>query len=132
MEVTGAARPSSRSICGDCRLGRAYMERNKTDAADAAALLEAARASDIVPVKVKSIERQALQDLHRTRSLWMATRTARINAPCGFCREFGVVMAVGSRLSLSPKQSIVTGLWWGVHLRGVSPQTRHGMRATPS
>ena len=89
VEVTGAARPSSRSIRVDCRLGQAYVKRNKTDAADAAALLEAARASDIAPVKVKSIEQQALQGLHRTRSLWMATRTARINALRGFCREFG-------------------------------------------
>ena len=35
---------------------RAYVKRNKTDAADAAALLEAARCADIVPVKVKSVE----------------------------------------------------------------------------
>ena len=34
---------------------RAYVKRNKTDAADAAALLEATRVCDIVPVKVKSI-----------------------------------------------------------------------------
>ena len=81
----------------------AYVKRNKTDDADAAALLEAARASDIVPVKVKSIEQQALQGLHRTRSLWMdtrTTRTARINALRGFCREFGIVIAVGSRLGV--------------------------------
>jgi transposase len=58
---------------------RAYVKRNKTDAADAAALLEAARASDIVPVRIKSVEQQALQSLHRTRSLWMSTRTSRIN-----------------------------------------------------
>ena len=38
---------------------RAYVKRNKTDAADACALLEAARASDIVPVKVKSVEQAA-------------------------------------------------------------------------
>jgi transposase len=55
---------------------RAYVKRNKTDAADAHALLEAARAADIVPVRVKSVARQALQGLHRIRSLWMATRTA--------------------------------------------------------
>lgn len=79
---------------------RAYVKRNKTDAADAAALLEAARASDIVPVKVKSVEQQALQGLHRTRSLWMSTRTARINALRGFCREFGVSIAAGSRLGV--------------------------------
>ncbi|MFA6312773.1 MAG: transposase [Sterolibacterium sp.] len=71
---------------------RAYVKRNKTDAADACALLEAARASDIVPVRVKSIEQQALQGLHRTRSLWMSTRTSRINALRGFCREFGLAI----------------------------------------
>jgi len=53
---------------------RAYVKRNKTDAADACALLEAARCAEIVPVRVKSIEQQALQGLHRTRSLWLGTR----------------------------------------------------------
>jgi transposase len=76
---------------------RAYVKRNKTDAADACALLEAARCADITPVKVKSIEQQALQGLHRTRSLWMGTRTSRINALRGFCREFGIAVATGSR-----------------------------------
>lgn len=79
---------------------RAYVKRNKTDAADACALLEAARCADIVPVKIKSIEQQALQGLHRTRSLWMGTRTARINALRGFCREFGISVAAGSRNGL--------------------------------
>ncbi len=49
---------------------RTYVKRNKTDAADAAALLQAARACDIRPVRVKSIEQQARQGLHRIRSLW--------------------------------------------------------------
>lgn len=76
---------------------RAYVKRNKTDAADACALLEAARCADIAPVKIKSVEQQALQGLHRIRSLWMGTRTARINALRGFCREFGLSVATGSR-----------------------------------
>lgn len=79
---------------------RAYVRRNKTDAADACALLEAARCADLMPVKIKSVEQQALQALHRTRSLWMATRTARINALRGFCREFGITIAQGSRLGV--------------------------------
>ena len=79
---------------------RPYVKRNKTDAADATALLEASRCAEIVPVRVKSIEQQALQSLHRTRSLWMATRTARINALRGFCREFGIVIAPGSRVGV--------------------------------
>ena len=79
---------------------RAYVKRNKTDAADACALLEAARCADIVPVRVKSVEQQAVQALHRTRSLWMGTRTSRINALRGFCREFGIAIAQGARLGV--------------------------------
>jgi transposase len=75
---------------------RAYVKRNKTDRADAAALLEAARAADIKPVAVKSIEQQALQGLHRLRSGWMATRTRRINTLRGLCREFGLDVRVGA------------------------------------
>jgi transposase len=82
------------------RYVRPYVKRNKTDAADAAALLEALRCADIAPVRIKSVEQQALQALHRTRSLWMATRTARINALRGFCREFGITIAQGARLGL--------------------------------
>jgi len=79
---------------------RAYVKRNKTDAADACALLEAARCADIVPVKVKSVEQQALQAMHRSRSLWMGTRTSRINALRGFCREFGIAISQGARLGV--------------------------------
>jgi transposase len=79
---------------------RAYVRRNKTDAADAVALLEAARASDIRPVRIKSVEQQALQGLHRVRSLWMGTRTSRINALRGFCREFGIAIPVGARIGI--------------------------------
>jgi len=80
---------------------RAYVKRNKTDAADAQALLEAARAADIKPVAVKSIEQQALQALHRTRSGWMSTRTRRINTLRGFCREFGLVVPKGAATGLA-------------------------------
>jgi len=80
---------------------RAYVKRDKTDAADAQALLEAARANDIRPVAVKSIEQQALQALHRTRSGWMSTRTRRINTLRGFCREFGLVVPEGAAAGLA-------------------------------
>lgn len=80
---------------------RAYVRRNKTDSADATALLEAARASDIVPVCVKSVEQQGLQGLHRLRSAWRATGTARINTLRGLCREFGIVAPLGSRRGLA-------------------------------
>jgi transposase len=108
MEACGSAHHWARWLNGlgiEVRLlpaayVRAYVKRNKTDAADACALLEAARCADIQPVRVKSVEQQALQGLHRTRSLWMGTRTSRINALRGFCREFGVVIAQGARLGV--------------------------------
>jgi transposase len=108
MEACGSAHHWARWLNGlgiEVRLlpaayVRAYVKRNKTDAADACALLEAARCAEITPVRVKSVEQQALQGLHRTRSLWMATRTSRINALRGFCREFGIVIAQGSRLGV--------------------------------
>jgi len=80
---------------------RAYVKRNKTDRADAQALLEAVRANDIRPVAVKSVEQQALQALHRTRSGWMSTRTRRINTLRGFCREFGLVVPEGAATGLA-------------------------------
>lgn len=77
------------------------MKRNKTDAADACALLEAARCADIEPVRVESVEQQqALQGLHRIRSLWMSTRTSRIDALRGFGREFGLAVPPGARTGI--------------------------------
>ena len=108
MEACGSAHHWARQLNG---LGievkllpvayiRAYVRRNKTDAADACALLEAARCAQTEPVKVKSVEQLALQGLHRTRSLWMGTRTSRINALRGFCREFGIAISAGSRVGV--------------------------------
>jgi len=51
---------------------RRYVLRNKTDQADAKALLEASRNKDIKPVPVKSLEQQAFMTLHRLRSGWMS------------------------------------------------------------
>ena len=80
--------------------GAHALFHNKTDAADAAALLEAVRCADIIPVRIKSIEQQCLQSLHRMRSQWLATRTARINGMRGCCREFGLSLSEGARVGL--------------------------------
>lgn len=79
---------------------KAYVRRNKTDRADATALLEASRAKDIVPVAVKSLEQQALQGLHRVRAAWQSTRTQRINSLRGLCREFGINAPLGAERGL--------------------------------
>jgi len=76
---------------------RPYVVRNKTDRTDAKGLLEAARNDEVRPVPVKSETQQALTALHRLRSTWLATRTARINTVRGLLREFGVVLPTGAR-----------------------------------
>ena len=73
-----------------------YRAGNKTDRADAKALLEAARNEKISRVPVKSVEQQAVVALHRIRQGYLQTRTARINAVRGHLREFGCVIPVGA------------------------------------
>lgn len=73
-----------------------YRDGNKTDRADAKALLEAARNEAIDRVPVKSIEQQALSALHRLRQGYVQTRTARINALRGHLREFGITIPAGA------------------------------------
>ena len=73
-----------------------YVRRNKTDRTDTKALLEANRNAEIRPVPVKSVEQQAIASLHRLRSTWQATRTARLNTVRGLLREFGVLIPVGA------------------------------------
>jgi len=79
---------------------RADVKRNKTDAC---ALLEAARYADIEPVRVKSLEQQALRGLQRIRSRWMGTRTSHIYTLRGFYREFGLVVPQGARTDVEAK-----------------------------
>jgi transposase len=73
-----------------------YVRRNKTDRTDAKALLEASRNAEIHAVPVKTIAVQAVASLHRLRSTWVATRTARLNTIRGLLREFGHFIPVGA------------------------------------
>ena len=76
---------------------RRYRPRNKTDRADAKALLEAFLNEEIRPVPVKTPEQQQLAALQRLRSAWLGTRTARMNNLRGLLREQGVTIPVGAR-----------------------------------
>ncbi|MGH8252366.1 MAG: IS110 family transposase [Steroidobacteraceae bacterium] len=109
MEACGSAHHWARTLSAQghdplllpAQYVRAYVKRNKTDRADASALIEAVRSSEIRPVPVKSIEQQLIQQLHRLRSQWMRTRTARINGLRGILREFGIVIARGAQRGLA-------------------------------
>ena len=83
---------------------RPYVLRNKTDGADAKGLLEAMRNDELRPVPVKSIDQHVLASLHRMRSAWMTTRTARLNILRGVLRELGVTIQVGA-------QQVVPQVW---------------------
>lgn len=75
---------------------RPYVRGNKTDRSDAKGILEAYRNEAIRPVPVKSVDQQALTGLHRMRSTWVATRTARLNTLRGLLRELGLMIPVGA------------------------------------
>jgi len=102
---------------------RPYVRRNKTDRTDAKGLLEANRNEEIHPVPVKSIEHQAIASLHRLRSTWLATRTARLNTVRGLLREFGIFIPIGAQRS-----SLTSGRCWSSRPRCRCCCTRRSRR----
>jgi transposase len=76
---------------------KAYLRRQKNDAADAEAICEAVRRPSMRFVAAKGAERQAVLVLHRSRELLVRQRTMLINAIRGHCAEFGLVAPQGVR-----------------------------------
>lgn len=76
---------------------KAYLRRQKNDAADAEAICEAVTRPTMRFVPVKSAERQGVLVLHRTRELLVRQRTMLINAIRGHCAEFGIIAPQGAR-----------------------------------
>ncbi len=76
---------------------KAYVKRNKNDAADAAAICEAVTRPSMRFVAVKSPEQQSLLMLHRGRALLVRQRTMLVNAIRAHLAEFGIVAPLGRR-----------------------------------
>ena len=74
---------------------KAYVKRNKNDAADAEAICEAVRRPTMRFVQIKSTEQQGRLMLHRARDLLMRQRTQVINAMRAHLAELGIVAAQG-------------------------------------
>ncbi len=74
---------------------KAYVKRNKNDAADAQAICEAVTRPTMRFVAVKSAEQQSILMLHRTRALLVRQRTMLINAIRAHMAELGIVAPVG-------------------------------------
>src|SRR5947207_125979 len=76
---------------------KAYIRRNKHDAADAEAICEAVQRPTMRFVPVKTTEQQATQLLHRGREQLVRQRTMLVNALRAHLAEFGMVAAQGLR-----------------------------------
>src|SRR5437764_9389484 len=74
---------------------KAYVKRNKNDAADAEAICEAVRRPTMRFVGAKSAEQQGRLMQHRTRDLLIRQRTQVINALRAHLAELGIVAAQG-------------------------------------
>jgi transposase len=75
---------------------KAYVKRNKNDAADAEAICEAVRRPTMRFVRAKSAEQQGRLMLHRARDLVMRQRTQVINALRAHLAELGITAAQGT------------------------------------
>ncbi|UZW57219.1 IS110 family transposase [Sphingobium sp. JS3065] len=74
---------------------KAYVKRNKNDAADAEAICEAVRRPTMRFVPIKSADAQSVLILHRARHLLVRQRTAQVSAMRAHLAESGVIAPKG-------------------------------------
>ena len=76
---------------------KAYVKRNKNDAADAEAICEAVLRPTMRFVPVKTTDQQAAVLLHRGRERLVRQRTGLVNALRAHLAEFGIIAPLGLR-----------------------------------
>ena len=74
---------------------KAYVKRNKNDAADAEAICEAVKRPTMRFVAIKSAGQQSVLMMHRAREILVRQRTMLVNALRGHMAEFGLISAQG-------------------------------------
>jgi transposase len=74
---------------------KAYVRRQKNDAADAAAICEAVTRPSMRFVPIRSIGNQAILMHHKVRELLVSQRTQLLNALRGHLAEVGIIAAQG-------------------------------------
>jgi transposase len=89
---------------------RPFVKTNKTDAADAAAIWEAAQRPGMRFVALKSEAQQAVLMMHRLRSQLVKMRTMQVNQLRGLLYEFGVVLPAGRAKGLAGVPEALVGL----------------------
>jgi transposase len=68
-----------------------YVKSNKNDANDAEAICEAMSRPNMRFVRVKTVEQQDIQAIHRVRAEIMSQRNAKVNQIRGLVAEYGLV-----------------------------------------
>ena len=109
MEACGSAHDWARKLIElghDARLiapqfVRPFVRSNKTDAADAQAIWEAAQRPERRFVAVKSVHQQAVLMLHRVREQRVKMRTMQINQLRGLLYEFGAILPAGRHKAMA-------------------------------
>jgi transposase len=76
---------------------KAYVKRNKNDAADAEAICEAVTRPSMRFVPVKDVDQQSVLMMHRARNLLVRQRTMLVNALRAHLAEFGIIAPQGLR-----------------------------------
>lgn len=88
---------------------KAYVRRQKNDAADAAAICEAVTRPSMRFVPVRSVENQAVLMHHKVRELLVAQRTQLLNALRSHLAEIGIIAAQGPNNARALAVLIVEG-----------------------
>ncbi|MDR7009823.1 transposase [Paraburkholderia strydomiana] len=118
MEACGSAHHCARGLA---RLGhdvrliaaqfvRPFVKSNKNDAADAAAIWEAAQRPGMRFVAVKTEDQQAMLAMHRMRQQLVRIRVMQVNQLRGLLYEFGVVLPQGRRASIEAAKGALASL----------------------
>jgi len=108
-----------------------FVKSNKTDAADAEAICEAAQRPRMRVVPIKSVEQQDIQAMHRMRSQVIAQRTALVNQVRGLLAEYGLVMPQGRKAAMARLPEILEDAGNGLserfrtELHGLLEELRH-------
>lgn len=108
MEACGGAHEWARQLLGmghqvrllSPRSVRPFVQRNKTDAADAQAIWTAGQQPGVKFVAVKTLAQQVVLSLHRLRAQLMKMRIMQTNELRGLLYEFGIVLPEGHRALL--------------------------------
>ena len=110
MEACGAAHHWARTLTGlghtvkliAAETVKPFVKKGKkNDAADAAAICEAASRPDVTFVPVKSVEQQGILAVHAARSLLVKQQTMLANAMRGLATEFGLTVSKACESSRS-------------------------------